>query len=182
MKHLKHRLIILFFIPILISIYPTLAIPEATEIEAFKGEGSGPIVVRSNSFEIDNTQYIVTFTGDVDAKRDDFTINCEKMLLYYQNLSGNENPGKIQASIDKIVATGKVRISRQAGGLAMAEKAVYYSEDERVVLTGKPVVKQGDDFVEGSTITLFLKENRSIVEGSEDSKARAVLFPKRDKR
>ena len=64
----------------------------------------------------------------------------------------------------------------------MAEQAIYYQSDERVVLTGKPVVKQGNDFVEGAKITLLLKENRSIVEGSEDSKVRAVLSPKNKKR
>jgi lipopolysaccharide export system protein LptA len=64
----------------------------------------------------------------------------------------------------------------------MAEKAVYYEDDEKVVLTGKPVVKQGNDFVEGSKITLYLKEKRSLVEGSKDQKVRAVLFPRREKR
>ena len=64
----------------------------------------------------------------------------------------------------------------------MAEKAVYYQNDEKVVLTGKPVVKRGNDFVEGSKITLFLKEKRSIVEGAEDKKARAVLIPRSKKR
>ena len=50
-----------------------------------------------------------------------------------------------------------------------------------MVLTGNPVVKQGNDFVEGSTITLFLKEERSIVESSEGGKVRAVIFPKEKK-
>jgi lipopolysaccharide export system protein LptA len=36
--------------------------------------------------------------------------------------------------------------------------------------------------VEGSTITLFLKEDRSIVEGSKGKRARAVLSPGSAKR
>jgi lipopolysaccharide export system protein LptA len=66
--------------------------------------------------------------------------------------------------------------------LALAGKAVYSRNDEKVVLTGSPVVKQGDDFVEGSRITLFLRDQRSIVEGSENKKLRAVLSPRRGKR
>ena len=42
-------------------------------------------------------------------------------------------------------------------------------------------MKQGEDFVEGDVITLFLKENRSIVESAGDKKVRAVIFPKQEK-
>jgi lipopolysaccharide export system protein LptA len=83
--------------------------------------------------------------------------------------------------IDRIVATGKVKISRPDGAFAMADKLVYYENGEKVVLTGKPVVKQGNDFVEGSRITLYLKEERSVVEGSEKEKVRAVLHPRSEK-
>ena len=103
------------------------------------------------------------------------------MFLYYAEQptkKTSDNPG---LKMDKIVATGKVKISRAEGGEATAEQAVYYQSDERVVLTGKPIVKQGNDFVEGDKITLFLKENRSIVEGSSERKVRAILFPDRKK-
>ena len=51
-----------------------------------------------------------------------------------------------------------------------------------MILTGNPVVKQGGDFVEGSRAILFLNENRSIIEGSEKSRVRAVLSPRGEKR
>jgi lipopolysaccharide export system protein LptA len=80
------------------------------------------------------------------------------------------------------MASGDVKITREDGLLAQAEDATYYQAQEKVVLTGQPTVRQGEDFVEGSTITLFLKEKRSIVEGSNDKKVRAVLSPKSKKR
>ena len=84
--------------------------------------------------------------------------------------------------ISKIIATGRVSISRAQGGLATAEKAVYFEDDEKIVLTGNPVVKQGNDFVEGDRITIFLKENRSVVESFVGKKVKAIIFPKREKR
>jgi lipopolysaccharide export system protein LptA len=53
---------------------------------------------------------------------------------------------------------------------------------ENVVLTGNPVVKQENDFVEGDRITMFITENRTVVEGSADRKVRALIFPNREKR
>ncbi|MFC1868356.1 lipopolysaccharide transport periplasmic protein LptA [Thermodesulfobacteriota bacterium] len=179
MNKSKYRSIIIYIVPILMSLYPTFASPEASQKGGLKDDKAGPIVIKSKTFEIDNKKLIVTFSGDVDARRDDLIINCGKMLIHYRNMSGGQDPDNVRASIDRIIATEKVKISRPDGGSAIAEKAIYYHDDEKIVLTGKPVVKQGNDFVEGSKITLFLQENRSIVEGSEDGRARAVLFPKK---
>jgi lipopolysaccharide export system protein LptA len=121
---------------------------------------------------------VVVFTGNVNATRDDFTIKCEKMVLHYDELPDEKAAGKLEIRIDRIVATGQVKITRASGGVATSEKAIYYERDEKIVLTGKPVVKQENDFVEGSKITLFLKEQRSMVEGSKSEKVRAVLFPR----
>ena len=141
---------------------------------------SKPIVIKSKTLEIDNIQKIVTFLDEVNAKKDDFTIDCQKLLVFYENLSPKKDDAEEKLKIDKIVATGNVKIVRTQGGMSTAEKAVYYEEDEKMVLTGNPVVKQGNDFVEGDRIVIFLKENRSIVESSKDKKVKAVIFPSRE--
>ena len=146
------------------------------------GDSQGqPIVIKSNSLEFDHQRKMVTFSGNVDAKRDDWTILCQKMVVYYGE-KGKESTQKESMKIDKIVAKGDVRITRQSGGLATADEATYYWDEERVVLTGKPVVQQGDDFVEGTVVTLLLKENKSLVEGSGDTRVRAVISPRSEKR
>ena len=160
------------------------------------GDSQGqPIVIKSDTLEFDHQRKMVTFSGNVEAKRDDWTIVCRKMVVYYGEK--NKEPSQKESSkiekmvdstqkqslkIDKIVAKGDVRITRQSGGLVTAQEATYYWDDERVVLTGKPVVQQGDDFVEGAVVTLLLKENRSIVEGSGDARVRAVISPHSEKR
>ena len=146
------------------------------------GDSQGqPIVIKSNSLEFDHQRKMVTFSGNVDAKREDWTIVCQKMVVYYVE-KGKESPQKESMKIEKIVAKGDVRITRASGGLATAEEATYYWDEERVVLTGKPVVQQGDDFVEGAVVTLLLKENRSLVEGSGNTRVRAVISPRSEKR
>ena len=136
------------------------------------------IVVKSDSLEVDNKRKVVTFSGNVNASRDDFTIQCEEMSLYYYDTGKAQSEADPEMKIDRIVAIGKVKISRPEGGSATADKAIYFQKDEKVVLTGKPVVKQGKDLVEGAKITLFLKENRSIVEGGQGSKVKAVISPR----
>ncbi len=138
-------------------------------------------MIRSTSLEADDKKGLVTFTVDVEAKRDDFTVYCRQLTVHYQKTSSSSGAEELEGRIEKIVATGDVRIVRAEGGTATAEKAVYYQQDEKLVLTGKPVVKQKENSVEGDRITLFLKENRSVVESSSETRVKAVIFPSSEK-
>lgn len=179
MMRSKTLLISILLLPFLVFLFPSKGLSQSF-LKGVEGEKKGPTVVRSNSLEIDDKQKIVTFLGGVDATKDSLHITCQRLVVYYhypKEQRGEKNPGKGEMKIEKIVATGDVKIQRPNGGIATAEQATYYQSDERVVLSGKPMVKQGEDFVEGTVITLFLKEDRSIVEGTGEQKVRAVLSP-----
>ena len=185
MKNFKHKLIFFYLILITGFIFPSAVLPEASK-KVLATVDKVSMVITSDTLEIDNKRKIVTFSGKVDARRDDFRINCEKMFLHYKDQPtdkrAGKSPGKMDVMIDKIIAKGKVKIIRTEGGLAMADEATYDQIQEKIILTGNPVVKQGNDFVEGSRITLFLKEQRSLVEGSENKRVKAVIFPRTEKR
>jgi lipopolysaccharide export system protein LptA len=165
---------------LLLGGFPGSALSAGPREKAQK-KSPGPMVIKSKTLEADDNKKRVTFAGDVEAKRDDFTVLCQKLVVFYEKSPDQKETEKVSARIDKIVATGAVKIIRAEGGVATGKKAVFYQKDEKLVLTGKPVVKQGEDFVEGDVITLFLKENRSIVESAGDKKVRAVIFPKQEK-
>jgi lipopolysaccharide export system protein LptA len=67
-------------------------------------------------------------------------------------------------TISKIEATGHVKIEKQ-DGRATCQRAVYYEDDKKIVLTGEPVAWQKGTRVTGKQITMFLDEDRSLVEG-----------------
>jgi lipopolysaccharide export system protein LptA len=140
------------------------------------------IVIKSDSLEIDNQKRLVTFTGNVDARMDDLTITCEKLFVHYTGSVEKDSSQKNSMKMDVITAKGMVKITRPDGGFATAEEAVYFQKDNKIVLTGTPQVKQGEDFVEGSKITLFLNDDRSIVEGADGKQVRAVISSGPNKR
>ena len=171
----------ILILPLLTLLYSNPVFPQITLDKMVIGDTSGSIEISSdNGFEIDNKRYVMIFIGNVEAVKDDITIKCQRLELFYENLSGNNDPGgEGKVKILEIVAMEDVRISRPDGGIATAEKAVYNQKDEKVILTGNPAVfKQGTNFVEGPKIILFIKEERYIVEG----KSKAVIFPNEEKR
>jgi lipopolysaccharide export system protein LptA len=142
---------------------------------------SGPIVIHSNSLEVDQQKKVIVFDGRVRAKTEDMVIDCEKMFVYYLGSPTSKESSVDSSKIDKIIALGNVAVSRSDGSMARAGKAVYYQGEEKIVLTENPCVQQGQDVVEGHKIIIFLNENRSIVEGSETKRVKATIFPKEEK-
>ena len=159
--------------------------PIASHAAAQESSGKNPtpkpIVIKSRTLEVDNQKRIVTFTGEVNAKKDDFVMDCQKMLVYYRPSPDEGKKDAFAQGIDRIVASGQVRVTRKEGGVAIADKAVYFQDDDKIVLTGHPSVQQGKDLVRGDRITIFIKENRSIVESTGKERAQAIIFPKKRK-
>ncbi|RLB12221.1 MAG: lipopolysaccharide transport periplasmic protein LptA [Deltaproteobacteria bacterium] len=145
-----------------------------------------PIVIKSDRLEVDDELKLITFTGNVVATKQELKIKCKKMVIYYAPTGrhpGAHSSTSNKSRISKIVATGDVKIYRgKQGGIATSDKAIYYQEEDKLVLTGRPMVKQGRDFVEGERITIYLKENRSVVESSKSKPVKAIIFPKSKKK
>lgn len=117
----------------------------------------GPITITSVSLSADNKAHTALFEGKVVAKTTDMTIHADTMLVFY-----SENGGEVT----KIDATGNVRVLREAK-VVTADKAVYLADEEKVIFTGDPRAVDGDNMVTGTKITLFLGEDRSLVENSK---------------
>jgi len=159
---------------------PSDSLAEKNQKDQIAQAGSPqPMVIKSDSLVVDDSKKIVIFSGRVNAKRDEFTIDCEKMFIYYQNSESARTANAIGSKITKIVADGNVKIRRKAGGEAISRHAEYYEGEDKIVLTGDPMVKQGEDFVQGDKITIFLRENRSIVESAQEKRVKAVIYPKK---
>ena len=73
-------------------------------------------------------------------------------------------PSTGSKSISMVEATGRVKIEKE-GGTATCQKAVYYEDGEKIVLTGEPIAWQKGTKVTGKVITMYLTEDRSVVEG-----------------
>lgn len=133
----------------------------------------GQINITSISYEIDMKKSVVSFKGDVKIVGKDMNMSCQELELYFKNSLEGTSVENSKFNIEKIVASDSVEINRPGKGSATAEKAVYYHDSDKIVLTGNPYFKDGDRFEGGGkTITLYLKEDRYTVEGTPDDKAR----------
>jgi lipopolysaccharide export system protein LptA len=75
-----------------------------------------------------------------------------------------------------------VRIVTRDCKTGTAKRAEYHDLEQRIVLTGNARVWQDDNVVSGETITIFLSQDHSIVQGGKLERVKAIFYPKDDAR
>jgi lipopolysaccharide export system protein LptA len=130
-------------------------------------DGNQPIRITSDRLKADDNARQMTFIGHVVARQGDVTIYADNLTVFYE---------KEKRDIDRVEAEGDVRVV-QNNRVATGGKGIFYRKEGRIVLTDGPAVHQGDNFIKGKTITVFLNEEKSIVTGDGDSRVNAVFQP-----
>ncbi len=167
--------VVFFFVVFCLAVLFLSAGFQAIAAEKAVTKGAGATIINSLTLSVDHNSNVVTFSGEVRAENDEMVIECREMTVYYAE-APEGGTADTSYHVDKIVSTGDLTITRALGGVATAETAVYHQDEEKMVLTGNPVVRQGKDYVQGDRIIFYIKENRSVAESSAGGKVKAVIF------
>ena len=130
-----------------------------------------PIDIRSDRLEANDAEKQMRFLGNVVARQGDLTIYAQEITIFYSEGAGD---------IDRVEALRDVRIV-QGEKVATGQKGVFFNREAKIVLTGSPRINQGQDFISGEQITVFLNEERSVVSGQDGGRVNAVFHPKGQK-
>jgi lipopolysaccharide export system protein LptA len=130
--------------------------------------GKTPIDITADHLSADSGKESVTFEGNVVVKQDDVTLHADRVFAEYSREA---------KAVEKITAEGNVRVI-QAGREARAARAVFHNIEQRIDLSGGADLAYGGNTLKGETVTIYLRENRSVVTGGEGGRVRAVIQPK----
>jgi lipopolysaccharide export system protein LptA len=141
--------------------------------------------ITAKKMTVKNQDSQAVFEGAVIMTRGSLVVYSDRMVVLFraedqavsENHKGHETakggvsskePGTVPTvsnrSVNKIEATGRVKIEKDSGS-ATCERAIYYQDGDKIVLTGDPVAWDKGTRVSGKQITMFLAEDRSVVEG-----------------
>ncbi len=173
---------------------PATAAP-STESASLKRSMEAPGVattITSQKMTVRNQDSQAVFEDTVMLTRGSLIVHSDKMVVSFssknreiQSSSGGSTDrhesvrnasspkehsamtGMSNRSVSRIEATGdahRVKIAYENGN-ATCQKALYFVDGEKIVLTGDPVAWEKGTRVSGKVITIFLAEERSVVEG-----------------
>ncbi|MFO0699380.1 MAG: LptA/OstA family protein [Nitrospira sp.] len=153
---------------------------------------SVPTTITSNRMTVRNQDSQAVFEGTVVLTRGSLVVRSDKMVVSFQSknsdggstvrkraeqsdsaqsssIAQTGHPGSTMSSrsVNRVEALGAahpVKIKYENGN-ATCQKAVYFADGEKVVLTGDPVAWEKGTRVSGRQITIYLAEERSVVEG-----------------
>ncbi len=128
-------------------------------------------VITSNTMTASSQENKAIFRENVKMIQEELVVHSDIMIVYFKEKSA-QTPSSVgdlpsensKKEIRVIEAKGHVKIAK-GESRATCKRALYDKQEERIVLLGSPVVWQAGTRVSGRRITMFLKENRSIVEG-----------------
>jgi lipopolysaccharide export system protein LptA len=151
--------------------------PAARPAPVARPEGAGgsqagrgaPVTVDADQLENLQKEGLVVFTGNVVASQNSSTQYADRMEVYLDDKRDR---------IARTVSTGNVRIITRDCRTGTAQRAEYYDAEQRVVLIGNARVWRDDNVVTGERITIFLAEDRSVVEGGQQERVKAVFYPR----
>lgn len=108
------------------------------------------------------------FEGKVVLTKGELVIRSDRMIVTFKKKDQRDHDQHVEEEttnqVQHIAASGNVIIEK-SDGKATCGRAVYHKDEEKIVLTESPVAWQKGTKVTGSRMTMFIKEDRSIVEG-----------------
>jgi lipopolysaccharide export system protein LptA len=129
-----------------------------------------PVTVDADRMERFGKEGLVVFSGNVVARQNSSVQYADRMEVYLDEKGDR---------ILRTVSTGSVRIVTADCRTGTARRAEYFDLEQRVVLSGGARVWQEDNVVSGDTITIYLSQDRSVVQGGRDERVKAVFYPKK---
>ena len=166
----------LFFLVIVLSVFLLPVAGETQEQKrkttrkegAFGLNSSGaPIAIDSDTAEGNQKQNTVTFKGNVIARQENTTLYANLMVVHYEPET---------KKIREIVATGNVKIV-QLERRATSQKATFYQNENKVLLEGDAILREGENVIRGERMTYYLDDERSVVEGGKGSRVSTTITP-----
>jgi lipopolysaccharide export system protein LptA len=145
---------------------------ERDKAERSKEDRSQPVTVDSDKMERFGKEGLVIFTGNVIARQDNSVQYADRMEVYLDEKGDR---------ILRTVSTGNIRIVTKDCRTGTARRAEYHDLEQRVVLMGAARVWQDDNVVSGETITIYLSQDRSVVQAGTQERVKAVFFPRDQK-
>jgi lipopolysaccharide export system protein LptA len=132
-----------------------------------------PVTVDADRMERYGKESLVVFTGSVVARQNNSVQYADRMEVYLDEKGDR---------ILRTISTGTVKIITRDCRTGTARRAEYFDLEQRVVLIGNARVWQDENVVSGDTITIFLSQDRSVVQGGRQERVKAVFFPRDEKK
>ncbi len=124
-------------------------------IKGDSGQDNLPMLIRSDSFQLDAKNRIFHYRDNVEVVKGDLTITADIMTGKYDESS----------QLREMIAENNVVVTRGDRLRATSNRAVYDIPKDTVVMTEGPELNDRGNVLDADKVTILVKEDRSFAEG-----------------
>jgi len=126
-----------------------------------------PVQIKSDSLVVEHQQSRAQFDRNVWLKRDDFELNCDRLVVHYRQTMGGE--------VEQAEAYGHVTM-HQGEKHGSSREAIYQQDIGMLTLVGEAKVEGPDGLIQGEKVlhNINTKET-TVLQGEGGSRARFVI-------
>ncbi|MCE5281252.1 MAG: lipopolysaccharide transport periplasmic protein LptA [Deltaproteobacteria bacterium] len=141
-----------------------------------------PIQIVSDRLDAYHEKRMVVFSGNAVATQGERTIKADTLTIYYkeednQKKSTGRTVGDAEVgNLERVEAKGHVTIT-EPNRIVTGDDAVFEQDIQKITMTGNAVLREGANVVRGDKVTVFLNENRGVVESAQNRRVTATIYP-----
>lgn len=145
-----------------------------------------PIQIESDRFEVNESEGVGIFTGNVSVVQGPTLLKSARMKVFYDNDGGGGSVTAGDAQIERLEVDGGVYLKSE-GQVATAERGTFNMQTEVLELSGKEVVlTEGENVIVGCKLTVQMASGQATLEsckdGGADGRVRMLLNPESQNR
>jgi len=132
---------------------PTSAV--ASAIKGDSAQSKEPLLIRSDSFQLDSKSRVFYYRDNVEVVKGDMTITSDVMIGKYDEKN----------QLKEMICENNVVITRGDRLRTTSNRAVYDVVKDVIVLTEGPELNDRGNVLTADRVTLYVKEDRSEADG-----------------
>lgn len=139
-----------------------MAETSSNPLEGFATDPNEPVEIEADKLEVEDKKQTATFIGNVVAVQGATRLRADRLKATYA-------PGKDgeRTQVRQIIATGRVHVLSKDDQSADGDWARYDVMKRTIVMGDKVVLRQGQNVIRGTKLTIDLNSGRSRVSGGQ---------------
>lgn len=137
--------------------------------------GDSNLFVVGDKWELKNRENKVIIKHNVRAKNPDFELQCEDLVVHFENVSDQSNPVTTAQNVKEVNAANKVVILMNNGYTTFSDKADYFKKTNILILSGNASIKSTTNYVKGCVITYHIETGAYEIDSCPDQSAKGSI-------
>ncbi|GAD59776.1 lipopolysaccharide transport periplasmic protein lpta [Brevundimonas abyssalis TAR-001] len=145
---------------------------------------SDPFMINADDVEFDEQRGLISYIGRAEAMQSENRLRAGRFDVYYSR-SGEQGSSAVTSmgGLNRIEAIGDVYFVTPEQ-VVRGDRAVYTAASDTLVVSGDVILRQGDNVMTGSNLSINIGTGRARMEGAPTGNAgrrvQGVFYPDRD--